>query len=411
MGTAFLSGQSSAGFPAGWKEEVSAKVEVGAIAKNDAVLNYTKSFEEVFTKLSNPSTLPGGQGRCCAFDPTGIYLAICSSTAPYIFIYKRSGDTFTKLANPDVLPGSYTSYCTFSKDGSYLVVGLSITPFVYIYKRSGDTFAKLTNPDVLPSNEVLGADFSNDGNYLAVAHSGITLYKRVGDVFTKLTGNVPYGTAYGVKYSPDDVHLAVSIPGSSPYINMFKRSGEIYSLLSITWQTFYGYYGSGDQIAFSPDGKLFTIFGGGYAPDYTYRRIGDTFALITPFATESSGVVKMGVFSKDGGFLAVGGDTSPRLKMYRRHGEKFEKLTNLTNLPAASVYAMSFDPTGVYLAIVYDGSPYISIFKTTITKYVQPLPLPGTLSFANQKVGLAKETGAVGASIKTNVFSKLDNFI
>ena len=49
------------------------------------------------TKLANPATLPTGDGRGCAFDPTGTYLAVAHENSPYITIYKRSGDTFTKL--------------------------------------------------------------------------------------------------------------------------------------------------------------------------------------------------------------------------------------------------------------------------------------------------------------------------
>src|SRR5690606_28414551 len=46
------------------------------------------------TKLPDPSSLPIGTGRDCAFDSTGTYLAVAHNDSPYITIYKRNGDTF-----------------------------------------------------------------------------------------------------------------------------------------------------------------------------------------------------------------------------------------------------------------------------------------------------------------------------
>ena len=39
------------------------------------------------TKLSDPSTLPTGDGHGVAFDPTGTYLAVAHDSSPYITIY------------------------------------------------------------------------------------------------------------------------------------------------------------------------------------------------------------------------------------------------------------------------------------------------------------------------------------
>ncbi|WP_228029156.1 hypothetical protein, partial [Vibrio parahaemolyticus] len=66
-----------------------------------------------------------------------------------------------------------------------------------------------SNPSVLPAGEGYGVAFSADGVYMAVAHSSspyITIYKRSGDTFTNLP--IPSvlpageGEGYGVAFYP-----------------------------------------------------------------------------------------------------------------------------------------------------------------------------------------------------------------
>ena len=106
-------------------------------------------------------------------------IAVAHDISPYITIYKRSGDTFTKISNPSSLPTGNGNDCAFSPDGMYLAVAHANSPYITIYKRSGDTFAKLSDPSSLPTGNGEGCAFSPDGMYLAVAHSGspfITIY-------------------------------------------------------------------------------------------------------------------------------------------------------------------------------------------------------------------------------------------
>jgi len=133
----------------------------------------------VVTKLSDPSTLPTGEGRDVAFDPTGTYLAVAHRTSPRITIYKRSGDTFTKLSNPSTLPPNTSYGVAFDPTGTYLAVSHTSSPYITIYKRSGDTFTKLSNPSTLPTDTGFGVTFDPTGTYLVVAHSSspyITIY-------------------------------------------------------------------------------------------------------------------------------------------------------------------------------------------------------------------------------------------
>ena len=88
-------------------------------------------------------------------------------------------------------------------------------------------FKKLPNPASLPPNTGFDTAFSPDGAYLAVAHGSspyITIYKRSGDTFTKLPdpASLPAGTGYGTAFSPDGTYLSVT-HDSSPFITIYKR--------------------------------------------------------------------------------------------------------------------------------------------------------------------------------------------
>ena len=187
---------------------------------------------DTFTKLANPAILPPGQGSAAAFGANDIYLAVPHTTSPNITIYKRDGDTFTKLANPANLPTSTTN-ATFSPDGTYLVVTLSVAssndnnPRIFIYKRSGDTFTKLDDPAEVAPGSVFKADFSNDGTYLALAHfvsPRILIYKRSGDTFTKLPDpeTVLPGNGRAVSFSGNGTYLAAA-HDNLPRLTIYKN--------------------------------------------------------------------------------------------------------------------------------------------------------------------------------------------
>ena len=90
----------------------------------------------VGTKLSDPSTLPAGDGYGVAFDPTGTYLAVAHVDSPYITIYKRNGDTFTKLSDPSALPTGTGYVVAFDPTGTYLAVAHYSSPYITIYLAS-----------------------------------------------------------------------------------------------------------------------------------------------------------------------------------------------------------------------------------------------------------------------------------
>ena len=116
---------------AGQTEEIARFGE--AINKYDPVC---VKYGDTFTKLSDPSILPTGEGRGVAFDPTGTYLAVAHNNSPYITIYKRNGDTLTKLSNPSTLPTSTGRGVAFDPTGTYLAVVHDSSPYITIYSAT-----------------------------------------------------------------------------------------------------------------------------------------------------------------------------------------------------------------------------------------------------------------------------------
>ncbi len=119
---------------------------------------------------------------------------------------------------------------------------------------------KVEDPSTLPASTAWGCAFSPDGKYLAVAHENspyITIYKRSGDTFTKVSdpSSLPTGTGYGCAFSPDGTYLAVA-HYDSPYITIYKRSGDTFTKVSnpSSLPT-----GTGWGCAFSPDGMYLAV--------------------------------------------------------------------------------------------------------------------------------------------------------
>nr|DAT08339.1 MAG TPA: methylamine dehydrogenase heavy chain [Caudoviricetes sp.] len=120
------------------------------------------------------------------------------------------------------------------------------------YGKIEDGLQALPEPDVLPTRTGVGCAFSPDNNYLAVSHSDspyITIYKRSGDTFTKLPNPsaLPTGNAYGCAFSPDNNYLAIANT-KSPCITIYLNEQKTYvhTLNDINKEYF----------AYAPKGKI-----------------------------------------------------------------------------------------------------------------------------------------------------------
>jgi hypothetical protein len=254
-----------------------------------------------------------------------------------------------------------------------------------IYKGNGisqleplDT--KLSDPSSLPPHDSFGCAFSHDDTYLAVVHNNspyVTIYKRSGDTFTKLSNpaNLPTGTGRGCAFSQDDIYLAVA-HYTSPYVTIYKRSGDTFTKLSnpANLPT-----GNATGCAFSQD-MVYLAVTHNTSPYVTiYKRSGDTFTKLSNPANLPAGTGNGCAFSYDGIYLAVAHNTSPYITIYKRNGDTFTKLSNPANLPSNVGRTCSFSRDGKYLAVAHIDSPYITIYKYSGDVFIKlddPAALP-----------------------------------
>lgn len=427
-----LNGQSGAGFPAGWKEELTAEVVGSTILKNDPVVTCKYgNYDTTIDKISSPSVLPTGRGKGCSWSPDGVYLAIAHWTAPYITVYKRESDVLTKLANPAVTPTGSAEGCSWSPDGVYLAVAHSVTPFLTIYKRTGDTLTKLANPATIPTAAGCDCSFSPNGAYLAFAGNATSncfaVYKRAGDVFTKLStptaGENPGDVAMGgCSWSPDSNLLAFgmysSVSDTASHVVVFTRSADVFTILatSIAKVPACGTY----DVCFSPDGVYFSFVNSRtsearYGELFVYKISGTTFTKITTPELSATNCIASGcAWTPDGSYLVVTAYLIPnQMSIFKRTNDTFVKIAGPAS-PPAGYQKCGFSPDGTYLTVVGDTSPYLDIYRTTIKDVVQKItsfeatplswfPLP------RHKIGLAKSDGAIGSTIKINLFPNLNN--
>ena len=359
-GSCFFKG-GGAGFPAGWNEKGQG-IAWDDITKNSPIVQreYGK-IEDGLQALPEPDVLPTGLGVGCAFSPDNNYLAVAHVAAPYITIYKRSGDTFTKLPNPAVLPTGNSEDCAFSPDNNYLAVAHIAAPYITIYKRSGDTFTKLPNLAVLPTGSGYGCAFSPDNNYLAVAHYSspyITIYKCSGDTFTKLPNPavLPTKNGEGCAFSPDNNYLAVAHL-SSPYITIYKRTGDPFVKLEppdgLPVKT-------GNDCAFSPNGNYLVVANSGSSPLTIYRRFGDVFSKLEIPNMGALGAGNRCSFSSDGRLLALAHNLSPHITIYLN-----EQKTYIHTLNDINKEYFAYAPKGK-IGVAKESKPAGELVKATL---------------------------------------------
>jgi WD40 repeat protein len=212
-----------------------ASIGIGITALDTRFMIHKMDGSSFSILFSQPDIRPGyGQG--VRFSNNNDYLAVAGTSSPYIHVYKRTNDVFNKIADanftglPPTNASESSNDISFSGNDGYVALATNLTPFVYIYKRDGDTFTKLDNPSVLPTGIAIGVCFSNNSDYLVVAHvfstRSVTIYKRDGDTFTKLSDlSIPSATARRVAFSKDDNYLAITIV-SEPGLLIYERSGD-----------------------------------------------------------------------------------------------------------------------------------------------------------------------------------------
>src|SRR5690606_2656030 len=178
----------------------------------------------------------------CNFGTGVVHIAITATTVSRVFsrnnigqatsygLYASEGSTIFKFGTQPTGSAEnehiYDAGEIKSQDRGELVIsGQDVVPAVYgenitkgspiVVKNVFDP-TKLPNPSTLPTGTGYSCTFAPNGTYLAVAHSSspyITIYKRSGDTFTKLAnpGTLPSGTSRGCAFDSTGTYLAVEI--------------------------------------------------------------------------------------------------------------------------------------------------------------------------------------------------------
>lgn len=125
-----------------------------------------------FTAITEPvvTSLTGGV-QAFEFSPDGNFLAVISTTAPYLLLFAISNNAFSIIANPALPPTSLCVGLTWSANSEYLAIGVATTPFIFIYKviASAPSFTKQADLATLPTDEIFRCDFSQSKQFLAMA--------------------------------------------------------------------------------------------------------------------------------------------------------------------------------------------------------------------------------------------------
>lgn len=339
----------------------SASVRSATWSPNDTYLAVSMAFSpyfslykrsgSVFTKLSDPASMPGSSSIGNAWSPDGTYLAVVLASSPYFIVYKRDGDTLTKLPDAAVLPTSNTRSVAWSPDGSYLALGHTDSPYISIYKRSGDVFTKLSNPSVLPTGLAASLNFDPSGVHLVVGHSTtpfITIYKRSGDTFTKLSNPsvLPTGLVNASDFSSSGDLLSCAYQ-TAPYLNVYKVTGDTFEKIP----DFSDLPTSGaNGVGFMPGTDLMSVGTTNSPYLLTYQRIGDTFKKVNPLSSNPPVRVYCVEYSRNATFLAVGLETgsSSGMLLYSVSMAAYKSSNNIADLANADAagYALSSGTTG-----------------------------------------------------------------
>ena len=249
----------------------------------------------------------------------------------------------------------------------------------------------------IPPGTGQGCAFSSDSIYLAVAHTTspyITIYKRSGDTFSKLPdpADLPTGDGRQCAFSSDNTYLAVA-HSTSPRITIYKRSGDTFSKLPDPADL---PTGNGWDCAFSSD-SIYLAVTHETSPRITiYKRSGDTFSKLPDPADLPTGNGRGCSFSDNDTYLAVAHYNSPYITIYKRSGDTFSKLPDPGILPTGTSFGCAFSSDSIYLAVAHSTSPRITIYKRsgdTFSKLPDPGILPTTTgvqcSFSSDSIYLA----------------------
>ena len=148
----------------------------------------------------------GGSNVSVAFSNNGSYIAVGSTSSPYLSVYPYSaGVVGSKYADPATLPPSTVSAITFSPTDDAILIATALTPFIMAYPWSSSGFGiKYPDPASLPAGAMSDIDFTRSGALVFCSGSstgnGYHGYEWSSSGFgtRRFTGS---GTTTGIRFS------------------------------------------------------------------------------------------------------------------------------------------------------------------------------------------------------------------
>lgn len=171
-----------------------------------------------FTKLPDPAVGPTAMGDTAGgtWDPEGRIFVTTHATSPWITAYwvnyNGTATTFTKLANPTTLPGNTTCAIGMNNTGSSIAISFYNSPYIHCYNISyNGTNTTLTRVAAFPTSLSNGSGYSlswltDDRSLIYSAYSATRFHwiTRSGDTFT-IQGRRPSAEIPGDTNGPGSI--------------------------------------------------------------------------------------------------------------------------------------------------------------------------------------------------------------
>ena len=301
------------------------------------------------TKISDPSTLPAGNGQAVAFSPNKKYIAVTHSSSPYVSVYNWSNNGFgAKVSDPSPALGTTPQEVRWSPDGNVIAFGVNNGNGVFaFYAWTGSGFgSKYTNPSQSDINECYAIRWTPSGDYVLVGGS-----KPSGSAKPVAAYVWDNSSGFGTKYQP----------GTGPTDRV-------------------------TCINFHPDGDYVVVAQAGasiFCRTYPWTDSGDRFGNnISAPSDKWDDDAEQAQWTYAGNDVAFGGAGSPYVAVWPwSSGSYGTKYSNPSSLPSGFVYGLgiALDDSAVVVGSTFgdklQGYPFSS--GTGLgTKYSNPSTLP-----------------------------------
>ncbi len=196
------------------------------------------------TVFGNNADLPAGAGKCIAFSPDGLAIAVGHATTPYISTYPYIGNFAAgKSTDPGTLPPGTVTGVAFSPQSDFLTIVSKTTPYIRTWAFSTPFSAHafgavVSNPGVLPADGPTGlvgrqVAWRPQGDFIAMCmdttpYIYVVPFNRTTAAYgAPLTvTNVPAGAATSIAWTPCGQFLLVGCD-TSPYFYIYDFSSSL----------------------------------------------------------------------------------------------------------------------------------------------------------------------------------------